>query len=465
MEQPDFNPFIGIFPPQPWDLQSRPSQVSPEPTHETQTPPVLNVIDSLQSTPVETPVASSQRPRRRRHNQTVRPKLQLLNLEEWDENNTYDEDPPTCLHYTIVWSAIRGKEELVRDTEPDLVLRPSAYWQLILQRRVERLVQNRLGDDSTSKVDHVVAIVSLSGRSEPKLVKHFDTGIGWQCIEKRLTQWSDQFQSGKRLTVDLTLHYVEPNHQPSGSSSKRGVAQRRGCGVTSSATQRMRSRLSSQVNAEEESTGEAAKWPHFYSVMRCPDACSKGPHCLVDPITKKHTKMFPHHLEDLIHHKNLSVEKFQSQSDVPDDFRRQILAEEQQRRGTDHSKSFKSSSGLTPITINNHFPDRGSFSASAVTSGEAIGPDLTTEPSELPSPLDQAVRDYSEWQKSRVSDTAWKADMDNACDIVLAQRRDLRRIHVKRDVSFLLEKSVPIGAAERFVDDIPLWNKRRRRDS
>lgn len=463
MEQPDSNPFSGLFSPQPCDLQRAASQGNLPHLNEGPTPRLQTASVSQLSPLVESPFVNPVRSRRRGQVTATVPQLRLLRLEEWDETKAYNEDPPTTLPYTLGWCAMLDGEEIVRDTEPDLVLNPSAYWQLLLRGRVEKLVQEALDNGATWKIHHVVVTVFIHGRSsEPKLVKHFEGDIKWQCVERHLAQWSDQFRSGKKLRVDLTFH-IEHNKEPTSSSSKRGGGRRGARRGASSATQRMRNRLSNQIDAEEESTGEAAKWPHYYRIMRCPDACPKGPHCYVNPITKVHIKMFPHHLEDLVHHEDLSIETFQSQADIPDDFQRRILTEERQRRGGEHGKSAKSAAGLTPITINNHFPDP-SVHTTPQTSADAIPKaELATEQLDLPSPLDRAVRDYSEWQKSRVSDIAWKADMDNACDVVLSQRRDLRRIHQKRDISFLLEEGIPIGAAERFADDIPLWNKRRRR--
>ena len=67
-----------------------------------------------------------------------------------------------------------------RETQPDLVLNPAAYWQLSLQRRVDGLVQKELGPYDSHKPDHVVVNVSVTGRSERKLVKRFEADTDWR---------------------------------------------------------------------------------------------------------------------------------------------------------------------------------------------------------------------------------------------------------------------------------------------
>jgi hypothetical protein len=56
--------------------------------------------------------------------------LELLNLEESDESETYDGDPPTCVHYSIEWKTTPNNKLIFKDTEPDLVLAPRFYWPL-----------------------------------------------------------------------------------------------------------------------------------------------------------------------------------------------------------------------------------------------------------------------------------------------------------------------------------------------
>jgi hypothetical protein len=56
-----------------------------------------------------------------------------------------------------------------------------------------------------------------------------------------------------------------------------------------------------QLDAEEDSTGQASIWRDVYGLMQCPGPpCDLSTYCWRDPIGKKHYKLRTHHLKSLI---------------------------------------------------------------------------------------------------------------------------------------------------------------------
>ena len=52
--------------------------------------------------------------------------LPLLQLADWSKDKTYDEHPPTCIHYSIEWKLIVNSTLVAKDIELNLVLAPNA---------------------------------------------------------------------------------------------------------------------------------------------------------------------------------------------------------------------------------------------------------------------------------------------------------------------------------------------------
>jgi hypothetical protein len=50
-------------------------------------------------------------------------------LAEWDEYNSYDEDTPSRLRYTIECKMTVNNKVISKDTEQDIVLAPAVYWR------------------------------------------------------------------------------------------------------------------------------------------------------------------------------------------------------------------------------------------------------------------------------------------------------------------------------------------------
>lgn len=215
MPQADSNPFSNIFSPQPWDSQSLSQGPRSGDLDEPQTPPILNPIESLQDTPIRGSSPQLAQPAHRRFDEGCSQKLRFLRLNEWDKNKSYNKNPPTWIHYLVVWSALLNRKEFLRDSQPNLVLNPGDYWRVFLQGEVEGLVQEKLGNQSA---DHIMVNVS-AGRSARKLVKRFRADIDWHLIENQLIQWSELFRAGKDLRVDIAFHYVQASQTAMVSSS------------------------------------------------------------------------------------------------------------------------------------------------------------------------------------------------------------------------------------------------------
>jgi hypothetical protein len=252
-------------------------------------------------------------------------KLRFLQLDEWDEHNSYEEEVPTCIHYSIEWRVVVNNKEVSKDTEQDLVLVPIAYWHMVLKPKLERLLRKKLAQNRHVRGDDTNVVVSVNHRSERDLIKRFDDiDIDWSIVEKQLIAWSDLFRSGKKLRVDLTFNYVDSHPSPA-STPRRG--NKRG----SSATQTMLADRAAQLDAEQETTGNPSIWREVYALMRCPGPpCDLGPHCWCDPFGKKHYKLGTHHLKaliNLVEHGHV----LKSHDDVPEDIREQLFAEERQR--------------------------------------------------------------------------------------------------------------------------------------
>lgn len=378
--------------------------------------------------------------------------LPLLQFGDWEEGRVYDEDPPTCIHYLIEWKVTLNNRTVAKDTEQDLVLAPRFHWRLFLQPKLKELLIRKYPHRKLESDDTSVVVSATRQRGIP--LRFDGTDIDWSSIEKQLFDWGDLFLAGKKLRLVISFNYIE---SPQSSTISRRTTDKRG---TSSATQRMLQERDQQVCAEEEVSGEPPAWKAVYTLMRCPGSCELGPHCWQDPYGKKHYKLYRDQLESLVKYVQ-GGGLLQSHEDVPGMIREQIYRAERQRldRPRAHNRTTPETS-CPPITITNVLPSQTS---QATRSSASSPPDnITASSPDVPDLhisglLDIAVREYSTWQQSRLSDEALKAEVRKACDVALDDGLDLKQIDEDKSPEHFTKRGVKWGIARRFVKDIRFW--------
>jgi hypothetical protein len=372
-------------------------------------------------------------------------RLELLTLDEWNENETYDEDPPTCLHYSIEWKVTLNNKLVSKDTEPNLVLAPRFYWSLFLREKLDKLLQKKLSPSKRVTCEDTNVVVSVTDRSERDLTKRFDErDVDWFLVEKQFLAWGESFRAGKKLRVDVSFNYVEIGQQATVSTRRAG---KRG---GSSATQQMLTERDSQLDAEEGDLRQPSIWQDVYNLMRCPGPpCNLGPHCWRDPHGKKHYKLRTHQLKGLIRHVEQGGQ-LRSHDDVPEDIRQQVYAEEQQQIERQRKATSSTSSGHPPIHITNVLPG-----PPHTPSEQAASPSMPRL--DIHGFLDVAVEEYSDWQQSRVRREDQKNEIRKLCSIALDHGLDLQQLYDDQDPSFFVKEGVKVGIARRFIRDIQYW--------
>jgi hypothetical protein len=132
---------------------------SPDPSHN----PFAFDLDGQQLDPYNN---SSQQ-------QTQANKLKLCQLTNCDSERTYNEDPPSYIHYSIEWKVtVNNKAIMPKDTEQDVVLAPAAYWQRFLHPKLENLLCKK---NRPVRSEDTTVVVSVMERSERDLIKQFDS--------------------------------------------------------------------------------------------------------------------------------------------------------------------------------------------------------------------------------------------------------------------------------------------------
>ncbi|KAK0728900.1 hypothetical protein B0T26DRAFT_628743, partial [Lasiosphaeria miniovina] len=110
--------------------------------------------------------------------------LPFVPYKDWVPGQSYKEHPPICMHYITEWKLTLNKRTAAKQTEDNLVVAPSAFWNEELASKIADIVQST---GKSYKADATTIAISVNDRSERDITKHFkELQIDWPVVERQL---------------------------------------------------------------------------------------------------------------------------------------------------------------------------------------------------------------------------------------------------------------------------------------
>ena len=101
----------------------------------------------------------------------ARKTLPIVPYADWVPDQSYDQLPPSCVHYIMEWKLTLNRRLVAKQTEDDLVVAPSDFWNEELSSKIADIVKST---GKPCEADATTIAISVNDRSEHDITKRFE---------------------------------------------------------------------------------------------------------------------------------------------------------------------------------------------------------------------------------------------------------------------------------------------------
>lgn len=183
-------------------------------------------------------------------------------------------------------------------TQRDLVLAPSDFWNIEFQARLENLVKDKdkFPDKSYACKETINEIYMVRSCQRGVTKRCQKTEIDWDTVDSHLEGLDDLFRKGRKITIGMELIYKE---------------------VPCDLGTTKRKKKKSTTNAQKlQQAAEAGLWTRVYKHYRCQGKyCKQGPYCWPDE-RGDHHRVLPRHLDAILQHIKDNMQEGEKKEEV-----------------------------------------------------------------------------------------------------------------------------------------------------